>query len=154
MLAAALIALSISPQNYVSGAALPARQRYEPFVRQQIGTRLRDAESARFEFAEPRQVTCRARLFRTPQRWQGWAVTVRVNARNAYGGYTGFESFEVLMVNNGSEDGIEVYQAASYRFAGCQNENWSSAPGPSDPPLLPPLPLPPPDELQKAKEPA
>ena len=129
MLITALLALAIPPQSYVSGAGLPSRRVYEPFIRQQLGTRLRDAPSARFEFAEPRQVTCRARLFRTPERWQGWAVTVRVNSRNAYGAYAGFEPFEVILVNTGSDEGIEVYQSQAYRFAGCRDELWTTATG-------------------------
>jgi len=110
--------------QYVSGAPLPAESVYRPFVRQQIGTMLRDPYSAQYEFERPYQVTCRARLFDTPDRWRGWAMRVLVNARNAYGAYTGAEEYYVLFVNDGRTDGIEVHIPTTFRYGTCRAEVW------------------------------
>jgi hypothetical protein len=126
--AALLIAGPSFAQQYVSGAALPAAATYEPFVRQQIATMLRDPESARFEFGAPFKVTCRGRLFGMRDRWQGWSTEVWVNARNGYGGYTGRELYYVLFVNDGTNDGIEVHRPMTFELGTCRREVWGSPP--------------------------
>lgn len=117
-------AASAEAQQYVSGAALPSPKTYEPFVRQQINTMLRDPESARYEFDEPFKVTCRGRLFGIRDRWRGWATRVWVNARNGYGGYSGRELHYVLFVNDGTNDGIEVHRPTTFDYGTCRAEAW------------------------------
>jgi len=122
--ASAALTTTADAQTYVSGAALPSEKSYRPFVQQQIGTMLRDPQSAIYEFGEPFKVTCRGRLFRMRDRWQGWSTEVWVNARNGYGGYAGRELYYVLFVNNGAQDGIEVHRPMTFELGTCRREDW------------------------------
>lgn len=118
------LAHTATAQTYVSGAALPPATTYQPFVRQQIGTMLRDPQSAIYEFSDPFKVTCRGRLFRMRERWKGWATQVWVNARNGYGGYAGRELHYVLFVSDGTNDGIEVHRPTTFDLGTCRREEW------------------------------
>jgi hypothetical protein len=66
---------------------------------------LKDPESAKYRFGKPYKAYTNAGLaVGGVVSWSGWAVDVQINARNSYGGYTGFESERVLFENG------EVYK--------------------------------------------
>jgi len=61
---------------------------------------LKDPESARFRgMSEPfKSYTTKILPDGTPV--YGWAVTIQVNAKNSYGGYSGFRPYEVFFIGN------------------------------------------------------
>jgi len=60
---------------------------------------LKDPESARFEWiGEPRHEAIQP-AFASPHATPVWVTPVRVNARNSFGGYTGFEPFALAWKN-------------------------------------------------------
>ena len=61
---------------------------------------LKDPESAKYRFGKPYKAYTNAGLaVGGVVSWSGWAVDVQINAKNSYGGYTGFESERVLFTN-------------------------------------------------------
>lgn len=54
--------------------------------------RLKDAESARYRFDNPVRAYGNSGLIHGGEvSWTGWAVRTLVNAKNSYGGYTGYK---------------------------------------------------------------
>lgn len=59
---------------------------------------LRDPDSAQYRFIGLHPAKCRAGWAQGDNGWQGWAATIEVNGKNAFGGYTGFQTRTVLFV--------------------------------------------------------
>jgi hypothetical protein len=65
--------------------------------------RLKDPESARYEFSEPVRAYCRQGFMgKKPPRY-GWAMNFTVNAKNSYGGYTGPQPYTALDYDDSDE---------------------------------------------------
>jgi hypothetical protein len=59
---------------------------------------LKDPESARYKFDTPERAYRRAGWAnRGRVAWQGYVIPVNVNAKNSYGGYTGYKRYFALM---------------------------------------------------------
>ena len=76
---------------------------------------LKDPESARYRFEPPRKA-----YLCSPSsgdvRWQGYLVKVAINAKNSYGGYTGFTPYLVSIRNGKAEEiGADGGLMASFR---------------------------------------
>ncbi|MCT2529581.1 hypothetical protein N2382_01810 [SAR92 clade bacterium H921] len=66
---------------------------------------LKDPESAKYRYGIPYKAYANeGSAYGGKVSWSGWAVDVEVNAKNSFGGYTGFESERVLFQNG------EVYK--------------------------------------------
>lgn len=66
-----------------------------------VQTYLKDPGSAQFQIGTPRAGYCKQGWLRgNGIAWKGWAVNVLINARNSYGGYTGFTPHTALFVGN------------------------------------------------------
>lgn len=113
------------PPKYVSGAQLPSVEVYRPVIKGMIDGTLRDPYSAVYEWGEPYQITCKKNLYRTPDRWRGWVIDIRVNAKNAYGAYAGPSTYVVWFMNDGAQDIMELHTGfAAFDFKICRKEAW------------------------------
>ena len=64
---------------------------------------LKDPDSARYKVSPPYKAFANYSLVEGGGlRWKGYAVDVQVNAKNSYGGYTGFKPYIVLINENGN----------------------------------------------------
>lgn len=88
-----------SPVHAKEKVVLPAPELpsdHQEMVTKQILSILREPESAKFEFrSPPYQMVCDKGVFRNKERVTIWMVDLWVNARNGYGGFTGFEGMSV-----------------------------------------------------------
>jgi hypothetical protein len=66
--------------------------------KQFVLARLKDPESARFEFA-PQKRDAIPKGFASPTPILVWTSTVRVNAKNSFGGYAGFHTYHFAWQN-------------------------------------------------------
>lgn len=113
------------PPKYNSGAPLPAAEVYRPAIKGMIDGILRDPYSAVYEWGEPYKITCKKDLFNTEERWQGWAINIRVNAKNAYGGYAGPSDYYVMFMSDGINNEMELHAGfAAFEFKICRREHW------------------------------
>jgi len=71
---------------------------HQEIERSFIQSRLRDPDSARFQFSEPRRVTVAASMS-DPTVVPVWESEVLVNGKNALGGYTGFKPWSFYYSN-------------------------------------------------------
>ena len=69
---------------------------YREIITRWLGERLLDAASAKIEFSEPQAVDVRVKGGQT---FSGYSVEFRVNSRNKFGMYTGFQKHRVLIRN-------------------------------------------------------
>jgi hypothetical protein len=70
---------------------------YESSVKAYFEPRLKDPESARYNFGAPARAYANNGSLRGGEVvWRGYAVPVRVNAKNSYGGYTGGKDYIIL----------------------------------------------------------
>ena len=69
---------------------------YREIITKWLGERLLDAGTAKIEFWEPKPVSVRAKGGQT---FLGYSVDFRVNSRNKFGMYTGFQKYRVLIRN-------------------------------------------------------
>jgi hypothetical protein len=84
----------------------PIPRHYEPQIIQYFADQLKDPESAKYKFGDPYRAFSNAHtVFGGPVSWVGYALAVEVNAKNGFGGYTGFTEYTVLL------DGDNVKQA-------------------------------------------
>ncbi|MBA5234749.1 hypothetical protein H2Y56_21960 [Pectobacterium aroidearum] len=60
---------------------------YQEKIKQYFESRLKDPDSAKYRFSEPRKA------FTEATRHFAYVVPVAVNAKNSYGGYTGFKMY-------------------------------------------------------------
>lgn len=64
----------------------PLPSNYKEQIQQMMESRLKDPDSAKFKFFEPRKG------FTESTRHFGYVVPVGINAKNSYGGYTGYQA--------------------------------------------------------------
>lgn len=84
----------LAAANY---GALPVS--YEDRIRQYFGRSLRDPYSADYRFGVPYKAATDEGSF---GHWvYGYAVDVEVNAKNAYGAYTGFQDYKFFFRSDG-----------------------------------------------------
>lgn len=69
---------------------------YREIITKWLSERLLDAGSAKIEFSEPKPVEVRVKGGQT---FLGYSVEFRVNSRNRFGMYTGFQKHRVLIRN-------------------------------------------------------
>jgi hypothetical protein len=69
---------------------------YEARITGFMQQRLKDPESARYQFGHPQKGWCKDGLIYGGKSHFGWIIPVRVNAKNSFGGYTGFQSYFFL----------------------------------------------------------
>ena len=69
---------------------------YREIITKWLSERLLDAGSAKIEFSEPQAVDVRVKGGQT---FSGFSVEFRVNSRNKFGMYTGFQKHRVLIRN-------------------------------------------------------
>lgn len=69
---------------------------YREIIGRWLETRLLDAGSAKIEYTEPKPIEVPAKGGQT---FAGYAVEFRVNSRNKFGMYTGFQKHRVLVRN-------------------------------------------------------
>lgn len=106
---------------------MPQESDYKPMVKGAIERMLRDPDSARFEWSPPYQITCDKGLYRTKKRWQGWAMDVNVNAKNAFGGYTGFQPYLIMFESDGVRlEGTVHTSRGPFRWGLCRRETWTA----------------------------
>ena len=84
------------PTPAIAAQALIPNYRAE--AERTIATGLRDPGSAQYDHREaPYRLECDRGVF-TPVKQEFWAAEVWVNARNAYGGYTGPQPYTVIFI--------------------------------------------------------
>lgn len=74
----------------------PAPVDYKEQIEALIGFRLKDPESARYKYSIPEKGCVRSAPLQGSKLYFGWLVNVEVNAKNSYGGYTGYELYQTL----------------------------------------------------------
>ena len=86
----------VSPQDPVTIAkALMARE-------------LRDPDSAQYRWVDTYMGYCKEGWAKgNGLGWYGWAATIEINAKNAYGGYTGFRPYTILYQDQTAVRSIE-----------------------------------------------
>lgn len=96
--------LKVPPENTNYGAPPVSA---EPAIRIRMETILRDAESARYRIGGAERAYFNAGRLRGGEVvWKGHVVYFDVNAKNAYGGYTGFEPYMALF----NPDGVGIFE--------------------------------------------
>jgi hypothetical protein len=79
----------------------PKPIQYQRIVKAYLANRLRDENSAQYQFQEPfKGYTRKAPLAGGGIENVGWVVCVRVNAKNGFGGYTGWKTWRFVIRNN------------------------------------------------------
>lgn len=68
---------------------------YREIITRWLGERLLDVSTAKLEFNEPQATEIKTKTARA----SGYAVDFRVNSRNKFGMYTGFQKYRVLIRN-------------------------------------------------------
>ncbi|WP_017375460.1 hypothetical protein [Enterobacter oligotrophicus] len=89
----------------------PLPQNYKDEIKQIMTYRLKDAESAKYNFFEPRKgYTASTRHF-------GYVVPVGINAKNSYGGYTGFQVYYFVYYQNMFKDVTDGVQLGAVKWS-------------------------------------
>jgi hypothetical protein len=92
MMAVALLAACASPPPKADYGSYP--NEYENDAKERISSMLRDPESARFVFGEPVKAWGNNGLIQGGNvTFIGYVIPIAVNARNGFGGYTGFQEW-------------------------------------------------------------
>ena len=93
LLAACTSTFDVSMQAVRNADYGPYPKNYQQLIRQRLDGTLLDARSAQIRFTTPPRKVYQ--LSRAPYKLNGrayYAVCVEVNAKNAYGGYTGWQT--------------------------------------------------------------
>jgi hypothetical protein len=78
---------------------------------------LKDPDSAKYQFGTPRRAYGNNGLvYGGNVAFTGWAVPVAINAKNSFGGYTGFEPFLVIFVDGRVYTHLEGYEPTLITF--------------------------------------
>jgi len=85
-------------QNADYGRAI-AQSECEAIARKNILPRLKDPESARLTYGECRKSVMHSIPIAGLPKQAGYRISTRVNAKNSFGGYTGAQSWVVLIKN-------------------------------------------------------
>lgn len=91
----------------------PEPQGFETALKEYFCDRLKDCESARYKFGEPFEAY---QNYGFDLAWKGWIVPVDVNAKNGFGGYTGFQTHYVKFRKNTPVDDT-TYFSYDYHVA-------------------------------------
>jgi hypothetical protein len=67
----------------------------EVMIKSLISSMLKDPDSAKFQFGEPYKNYVIS--YRDGKTEYGWIVKVAVNAKNSFGGYTGYQTYTILV---------------------------------------------------------
>lgn len=81
----------------------PPPTNFEEKVKNELKYILKDPSSAVYDFRNSKPVkayTNSGLVAGGEINWAGWVVFYRVNAKNSYGGYTGFETRKAFFTNN------------------------------------------------------
>lgn len=73
---------------------------YEKFIKNYFNENLKDPESARYKFQQPRHFWYRDSPILGGKEYIGYAIFAEVNAKNSFGGYNGFEPYIFIFKNN------------------------------------------------------
>jgi outer membrane murein-binding lipoprotein Lpp len=95
-----------APRQLASDFGL-APQHYEPQVIAYFRGQLKDPDSAKYKFGDPYRAFTYKHVFYGPVSWSGYALDVEVNAKNGFGGYTGFTEYTVLLDGNTVKSALE-----------------------------------------------
>ena len=101
LLAACTSTFDVSMQAVRNADYGPYPKNYQQLIRQRLDGTLLDARSAQIRFTTPPRKVYQ--LVRVPYKLDGrayYAVCVEVNAKNAYGGYTGWQTKMFRFKNN------------------------------------------------------
>lgn len=87
---------------------------YEESIKAHMETMLKDPESARYRFGQPRKgYANRGMAYGGQVLFVGYVVPVQVNAKNSFGGYTGFKPYQALVY--GGTRGVKgVFEGSSH----------------------------------------
>ncbi|WP_075335043.1 MULTISPECIES: hypothetical protein [Serratia] len=80
-------ATQLSNANY---GTLP--DSYKENIQNAISVGLKDPDSAKYKFGEPRKAYLQGGLSEDFKMYYGWAIPVAVNAKNSYGAYVGYKT--------------------------------------------------------------
>ena len=101
LLAACASSFDVSMQAVRNADYGPYPKNYQQLIRKRLDGNLLDARSAQIRFTTPPRKVFQ--LSRAPYKLNGrayYAVCVEVNAKNAYGGYTGWQTKMFRLKNN------------------------------------------------------
>ena len=95
-------------------------------IKEYFSVVLKDPDSANYKFGSPVKAYCNKGLaFGGKLAWTGWVLPFSINAKNSYGGYTGFKGYYARLDNNGqpidiSEDMPNIWDFVPVVGVGCQ----------------------------------
>lgn len=103
------------PADFEFGPPPPnAQERVEAYYQ----TTLRDPDSARYEHGETFKGRCAGDPISEIPAWLGWASNVSVNAKNGFGGYTGYKDYTLLFAPDDSV--ARVIEGSGFGYALCE----------------------------------
>jgi hypothetical protein len=84
------------------GYGEPLTANYQDIIKAFMEVRLKDSSSAIYKFTkEPyKAIISKSRIQGRGIDANGWLVTVLINAKNSYGGYSGFDQYEFMLRDN------------------------------------------------------
>ena len=116
LLAACTSTFDVSMQAVRNADYGPYPKNYQQLIRQRLDGTLLDARSAQIRFTTPPRKVYQ--LSRAPYKLNGrayYAVCVEVNAKNAYGGYTGWQTkfyrFEYGAISSNDATSLEACES-------------------------------------------
>lgn len=87
---------------------------YEEAIKTHMERSLKDPDSARYRFGQPRKgYANKGMAFGGQVIFVGYIVPVQINAKNSFGGYTGFKPFQA-MVYGGTRGVLGLFDGASH----------------------------------------
>lgn len=103
----------IAPNH--SWEAPPSENVVQQITPEYFETILKDSDSAKYRYGTPfKGYTNEGLLYGGKINWSGWLYPVSINAKNSYGGYTGFKTY-YLQLSRGQIDGY--MEKKSWDFA-------------------------------------
>lgn len=104
--------MSVSTQELASlnCGPSPGQAVMETKARSHFNAVLKDSESARIKFHEARRAWQKDGSLRGGTLHGGWLLVAEVNAKNSYGGYTGFQNYYLFF-----ENGV-MYRLEQFHF--------------------------------------
>jgi hypothetical protein len=116
-----LIGCASAPMNAqeATRATFPALpQNWQTMVRgyYSMPGQLKDPYSAMYRFEKPRKGFGQDGMLLGGKRHYGWVMSVWINAKNSFGGYTGYELHVALFSNEGIGDATEAFGYGHVHF--------------------------------------
>ncbi len=90
----------------------PVPENIETLIKQDMGTRLTDPYSAVYEFDTPRRGFAQEGFAVGGKKLLGYIIPIQVNAKNIYGGYTGYK-YEYYLWSGG-----QLYRITALKQSG------------------------------------